>query len=608
MTMLNHQFEAAPDRHREAAVVRHREAAVVRHREAAGRGDPCRHGLPRFARNDNSGSRNDNSESGNDNSGSRNDNSGSRSDGVAWGAVLGLTLLLLACSKAPEAPLAPAPHAAAATVAWVKPEGANIDPIFAQAKAANKPVFLYWGAVWCPPCNQIKATVFNRQDFIERSKLFVPVYLDGDTPGAQKLGARFKVRGYPTMILFKPDGTELTRLPGEVEASQYMEVLSLGLASGTSAKESLAAALGAGSATLAPEAWRLLAYYSWDQDEAQLVAQKERAATLHKLAQACPPAQREASSRLALKAMVAAALDKSPLPDKPAAAERLQQILGDPVLVRSNFDVLVNYGAEIVPALGADGSAQRGTLMAALNAALDRFAADSTLSVGDRLSAVATKVALAKLGKAKTDKPALEPALLAEVRAAVLAADKAATSTYERQALIPNAADLLSEVGLLDESDAMLKAELPKALSPYYHMLVLAANARVRGDKPASLDWSEQAWNAAKGPATRLQWGVGYVNRLIELAPQDVKRIDKAAAGVLAEIDAVPETFYERNRRGLDKMAQRLLAWNSKGQHAAVLKKLKLQLDGVCAKLPAQDESSTACTALFKVRPDGVGT
>ena len=107
--------------------------------------------------------------------------------------ALVLALLLSACSKAPEAP-APVVPVVLTTIAWVKPADANMAPIFAQAKAANKPVFLYWGAVWCPPCNQIKATVFNRQDFIERSKLLVPVYLDGDTPGAQKLGAQFKVR------------------------------------------------------------------------------------------------------------------------------------------------------------------------------------------------------------------------------------------------------------------------------------------------------------------------------------------------------------------------------------------------------------------------------
>ncbi len=523
----------------------------------------------------------------------RNDKSGSA-------LLLALTLLLPACSKAPEVPAAVATHATASTVAWVKPEGANMDPIFAQAKAANKPVFLYWGAVWCPPCNQIKATVFNRQDFIERSKSFVPVYLDGDTAGAQKLGTRFKVRGYPTMILLRPDGTELTRLPGEVQASQYMEVLNLGLASGASAKESLAAVQNGGEVKLTPEAWRQLAYYSWEQDEAQLVAQKERAQTLHKLAQACPPAQVEASSRLALKAMVAAAQDKSALPDKSAALARVQQILADAPLRRSNFDQLVNYAPDLLELLSASGSSERAGLLTSWNAALDQFAADTSLSTADRLSAIAGKVALAKVGRTKDDKTELNAALLAQVRAAVLAADQAASSTYERQAVIPNAADVLSEAGLLAESDAMLKAELPKALSPYYHMLVLSSNARQRGDKVAALDWAEQAWNAAKGPATRLQWGSGYVNRLIELAPQDAVRIEKAATGVLAELEAVPETFYERNRRGLEKMGQRLQSWNKGGLHKAALNKFKVQLDAVCAKLPEQDETRAACSAVFQ--------
>jgi hypothetical protein len=133
-------------------------------------------------------------------------------------------------------------------------------------------------------------------------------------------------------------------------------------------------------------------------------------------------------------------------------------------------------------------------------------------------------------------------------------------------------------------------------------MLVLAANARARGDKKAALDWAEQAWNAAVGPAPRLQWGSGYVNRLIELTPQDAARIENTASRVLAEIDPVPETFYERNRRGLEKMGQRLLAWNAKGQHAAALLKLKSQLDAVCVRLPVQDEARAACSGVFKAR------
>ena len=533
-----------------------------------------------------------------------------RNDTLGWIAALTLTLLLQACSKAPEpvAQVAPLAPAAAKTIAWVKPDGANIEPIFAQARAANKPVFLYWGAVWCPPCNQIKATVFNRPDFIERSASFVPVYLDGDTPGAQKLGAQFKVRGYPTMILFRPDGSELTRLPGEVDALKYLEVLNLGLATGSSVKESLAAALSADGAKLTPENWRALAYYAWEQDEAQLVAQTARAATLHKLARACPETQREAATRLALKAMVASALDKAPLPDPAAAASRVQQILGDAAQTRENFDVIINYGAELAGALSRPGSAERSNMLVQWNAALDRLAADASLSLGDRLGAVSAKLALVKLGQPKGAKPKLDAALLAQVRESVAATDKAAVDRYERQAVIPNAADLLSEAGLLDESDALLKAELPKAVSPYYHMLVLAANAKARGDKAGSLDWAEQAWKASQGPATRLQWGSSYVNRLLELAPGDVQRIEQAATGVLAELDATPETFYERNRRGLEKMGQRLLVWQTKGGSAPVVKRLAAQLDALCARLPVQDEARGACSAVFQARPGAAKT
>ena len=524
---------------------------------------------------------------------------------LTFAFAFALALLLPACSKSPEAP-APVAPAVPATIAWVKPDGMHIEPIFAQAKAANKPVFLYWGAVWCPPCNQIKATVFNRQDFIERSKLLVPVYLDGDTPGAQKLGAQFKVRGYPTMILFRPDGTELTRLPGEVDALQYMEALGLALASSSSVKESLATALSGGGAALTPQAWRQLAYYAWEQDEAQLVPQKERAATLHRLAQACPASEREAASRLALKAIVASAQDKSTLPDPAGAAARVRQILGEAPLARANFDVLVNYGAELLAALTPSGSAERTALRVAWQAVLDQFASDASLSKADRLLAVAAKLAIAKLELPKGDPPVLEAQLLAQVRAAVAAADKITSNSYERQAVIPNAADLLSEAGLLDESDALLKSELATAVSPYYHMLVLAANARARGDKVASLNWSEQAWHASKGPATRLQWGGSYVKWLIELAPQDEARIEKAASAVLAELEAVPETFYERNRRGLKKMGQGLLAWSDQGQHAAVVKKLTTQLNAVCAKLPPQDETRSACAGVFKARVRGM--
>lgn len=518
-------------------------------------------------------------------------------------------VLLVACSKAPDTaalpaakPIASSASAAHAVIDWVKPDGASLDAVFAKAKADNKPVFLYWGAVWCPPCNQIKATVFNRPDFVERSKGFIPVYLDGDTPGAQKLGTQFKVRGYPTTILFKPDGTELTRLPGEVDAVQYMNVLKMGMNATQPIKETLAAALaapGAGGTALSADAWRMLAYYSWDLDEAQLMPKKDLASTVQQLALKCPADQAEAGARLMLRSVTLAAQEKTPQIDKTQALAQVQKILADAPRARENGDIFANYANDLVTVLTAAGSPERVALVAAMNTALDRLASDLALSKADQLGAVQAKVSLAQIDKPKGGKVDLPAELVAQAQAAAAKADTASTDKYERQAVIPSAAHLLSEVGMIDASDAMLKAELPKAVSAYYHMLVLASNAKKRGDKTASLDWAEKAYAGSMGPATRLQWGSGYVLKLIEMAPQDDARIEKAASQVIAELDAAPETFYERNRRSLEKMGAQLGKWNADGKHAAVVQKLSAQLNGICAKLPEADSARAACTGVF---------
>ncbi len=518
--------------------------------------------------------------------------------------VVAIPMLLAACSKAPENAAVPATKAAVAHagIDWVKPDGASLDAVFAKAKADNKPVFLYWGAAWCPPCNQIKATVFNRPDFIERSKSFIPVYLDGDTPGAQKLGAQFKVRGYPTTILFRPDGTELTRVPGEVDAVQYMQILRLGMTATQPIKETLAAALAApiaGATALSADGWNLLAYYGWDTGEAQLLANMDLAPTVLQLARQCPPQFPDAATRLLLRSIVLAGPDTDAGLDTVQTLAAVHKVLADATLSRASADLLSNYAKELLAALTTAPSPQRTELMTALNTALDRLAADQTWSNAEQLGAVQAKVGLALMGKPKSEKPEFSPALLTQVQAAVSKADQASTDKYERQAVIPAAARLLSDVGLIDASDAMLKAELPKAVSPYYHMLVLASNAKLRGDKATSLDWAGKAYAGSIGPATRLQWGSGFVAKLIELAPEDSARIEKAAAQVIAELDPAPETFYERNRRSLEKMGLQLNKWSAAGKHAAVVQKLNAQLSDVCSKVPEGDSARSACAGVF---------
>jgi thiol-disulfide isomerase/thioredoxin len=529
-------------------------------------------------------------------------------------AIATLIAALAACSKAPDPIATPKPKAESVAAPAARPEAGDglhqaggiawqkgdVDQAFASARAQNKPVFLYWGAVWCPPCNQVKATIFNRQDFIERSRFFVPVYIDGDSASAQKLGDRFKVSGYPTMILFKPDGSEITRLPGEVEVGQYMRVLAMGMNGARPVRETLAAALSApGSApALSADDWRMLAYYSWDTDENQLVQAKALAPTLHRLAEACPAGEAETAMRLRLRALVAAATakDAKPREDKSAAAD-LHRVLADTRLARENFDLLTYYADKVVAYVTLPGSAARSELAADWNAALERFVADPGISTADRLSAVSGRIALAKLGMPKG---ALPDPLLQSVRDQVARADRETTDPYARQAVISAAADALSDADLMRASDALLEAELKRSHSPYYFMLDLAANAKKRGDKAAALDWEQRAYAAADGPATRLQWGVHYVNALIELTPRDEARIEQAATSVIGELDPTPDTFYERNRRGLERMGAKLKGWNARHQHNAAVARIAAQMSVVCGKLPSTDPARPICDGVMR--------
>ncbi|MCX7207800.1 MAG: thioredoxin family protein [Proteobacteria bacterium] len=497
-----------------------------------------------------------------------------------------LALLLISGSSFAASSSAPA------GIAW---EQGDVAAAFAKAKAEKKPLFLYWGATWCPPCNQIKATVFNQQRFIDRTKQFIPVYIDGDSAGAQKLASQFKVRGYPSMILFKPDGSEITRLPGEVDADRYLSTLELGLSNARPVKETLSTALA--GEKLSSDDWRLLADYSWDSDQAQLVPEDQLAATLKTLAKSVPATESYASTHLQLKAIAQAAGD-----DKTTgSAEELalvHKVLADKQQTRDNFDVLVNSATEIVSYLSKAQTIERSKLSESWKKALQQLALDKTLSANDRLSALTSQVALAKLDAAKDSK--LAAPMIKEVLERVAEADKTTTNGYERQSVISTAAYTLSEAGLLDESDALLKAELKRSHAPYYFMLSLGSNAKKRGDKTAALGWYEEAYKKSEGPATRVQWGSSYVSALVDLAPQNEERIEQTAQGILKEVAVTPNAFYERSRRSIEKIINKLASWNKDKQHDAAVGRVLTQLDGICSKLPASDPQRGVCQDLLK--------
>jgi thiol-disulfide isomerase/thioredoxin len=432
---------------------------------------------------------------------------------------------------------------------------------FAEARSSGRPLLLYWGAGWCPPCNRIKSVVFGRPDFLQLSAAFVALAIDGDSPGAQRLAEQFKLRSYPTLVVCRPDGAEVTRLPCELDGKRFVHILELAINARFTVAESLSVALSR-ERKLADDEWRLLSFYAWDTDERQLLKNLDFAAIVASLTRACTLP--DAAVRLEWLGLHAAAMAGETGIDQAAAIRRLDTTLADPQAVCLQLDIVIGYALDLVRFLTVPGSAARQRLIAVWSHALEGLEADDTINISDRLGALRTRVRLTRLG-------APDPQLAGHAAACVAAAVAMAHAPALRHTVINTGAGVLADAGLVAAAQQLLQAELAQSHSPFYFMHTLAAIAKRRGDPAAALDWYERAWTCAAGSATRLQWGATWLLALLDLGPDDVQRSERCAQALLAEFAAMPDAFCQRNRTQAARIAKALSGREGAGEHTAAL-------------------------------------
>lgn len=142
--------------------------------------------------------------------------------------LLAIVLLALAsCGSDATPPAAVGTAGPASTTTWL----VGWDAAVAQARATGRPILAdFTGSDWCPPCKRLKAEVFTTPAFATWAAGKV-VLLEVDFPRAgnqppeivaanNALLDRFKVEGFPTILLLTADGVELGRLgyqPGGAE-------------------------------------------------------------------------------------------------------------------------------------------------------------------------------------------------------------------------------------------------------------------------------------------------------------------------------------------------------------------------------------------------------
>jgi protein disulfide-isomerase len=507
-------------------------------------------------------------------------------------AGLAIVALLILCACDPAVKDAAVKHEApAAEIAW---RDGDVAEAFAEASEAGRPVLLYWGAVWCPPCNELKAGLFHDASFVARTRDFVPVYLDGDSKGAQRWGEHFAIQGYPTMIVLRPDQTEITRLSGSIDPDEINQVLRTVQQNKATAAQILAQ-VESDPQRLGADDWALLAAYGWEVDANKLVASDKKVEVLRRLASAAPTDVLK--RRFGLVALEAEAGEDAPAP----AADRqiqiralLAAILANPDEIKRNRFTLMYSGADVLKLAGGAAEEHHALEQGVIDA-LDRLYADESLSTDNRLLTVNTELDIHALEAAKG--APVPPALLEKVRQRVAWADSAARTPVERQAVISDAASLLEKAGDVAGAEKMLTAELKRSATPFYYMPDLAHFAEERGDKAKAIDWLKQGYETSTGTASRVQWGILYVQGVIRLSPKDSDAVEQTANRIIDELGQHPDSYHQRTRKRFEGLESDLRKWSAGNKGAAVLQRLQARMHEVCPKTQTSEEAREACGA-----------
>lgn len=447
-------------------------------------------------------------------------------------------------------------HSADVSIEWF---GGPIQAAFDSAESEAKPLFLYWGAVWCPPCQEIKYTVFKSQEFIQLTRLFVPVYLDGDTDEAQAWGEKLDVMGYPTMIVFNPAGEEITRIPGGIDISRYNTVLELSLNQMRSTADLVQIALE-DSTRLSADEFYQLAYYSWFQDTSAVPEGIDKAELFLGLSTSAP--EGELSNRFYMNYLLALTEKNDAeetgqvnLDADPTIAKRLEIILSSSSLTLASWDSLAYYMEEIL-ALPVIDDAHKVSLAALWANSIFDLRFDEALSKAEKLAGWVPKLQLATSG----DQPLAED-LQKLLRAELKAVDEATPDSFERQSVINQISHIYREAGLVNDAKGLLLAELEKSASPYYFMSGLGSLAEKDDNFDEALAWRKRAYENSVGVATRFQWGANYVLAMIRMAPEDHQAIAVRASALLSEFHVSGELFAGRNFRILKRLNENLRSW-----------------------------------------------
>ena len=99
------------------------------------------------------------------------------------------------------------------------------DQAVKQSQRTKKPLMVDFFTTWCGPCKMMEKSTFVDHNVTILSKNFICVQLDGDKAENKLLMKKWDVAGFPTFLFLSPQGKEIDKYSGYVNALEFTRIL-----------------------------------------------------------------------------------------------------------------------------------------------------------------------------------------------------------------------------------------------------------------------------------------------------------------------------------------------------------------------------------------------